>query len=576
MAILCVGPSIGCYSTISAAVAAANPGDTIMVAAGTYTEVTQIVISKQLTLLGAQAGVDARGRTFPPSPLTESIVKFAFSTGPLNLGLFSLQADGIVIDGFTMTNTASGGGGISSAISTSSTFSGYQIVNTIFTMNDVGIELNSSNSPLLPNLIQHNLFQADFKDGIYTTSNQLFNTLIDSNSFLNGDSEASINLDNAQNITITNNLFENDNSVSLNSTSTTTNTTINIIIANNCFHRTQGTAVFVAGGANLVSILANSFVDGIVGGAAIGVRQNIFNPNVANTNITIQNNNFIHNGRGLFIEAGAYNTGGSTMPLLDAVNNWWNSVQGPGGVPGNTDPDADKIVDQNIPTVVDFIPFATVPFPATGPCMQPMPPTPTPTPTPIIIPSSSILLTDASLLGVESKIQSLSGCKKRHNCDRKEKAHKSSRRGKSEKSCSSSNNHHNVVSILITIKNVGSSQSQPVTVVNKLPRGSEIVALNLLASLSNEFSCVQVPKVFIVDDGRSKHKDHRDSKDGNLIFLIEKVFAMTAVTFLLQITAPTCSSSSSSSSSNNAAENKVEIFSSSPVLVGSSITFVKS
>jgi nitrous oxidase accessory protein NosD len=64
-AIRCVNPGghLGCKSTISAAVAAASPGDTIVVAPGTYKEA--VVITKSLSLIGLdglQPVIDATGR----------------------------------------------------------------------------------------------------------------------------------------------------------------------------------------------------------------------------------------------------------------------------------------------------------------------------------------------------------------------------------------------------------------------------------------------------------------------------------------------------------------------------------
>src|ERR1041385_5416731 len=79
------------FTSINAAVAVASPGDTIQVCAGTYNEVVQV--SKTLTILGAQATVDARTRAVPIT--SESSV----GSGD---GAFQILANNVVIDGFTI------------------------------------------------------------------------------------------------------------------------------------------------------------------------------------------------------------------------------------------------------------------------------------------------------------------------------------------------------------------------------------------------------------------------------------------------------------------------------------------
>lgn len=111
-------------STISAAIAAAAAGDTIRVAAGSYAEA--ITVNKTLTLLGAQAGVDARTRSVPLTE--ESVVENA----PNNVKLW---ASDVVIDGFVIQNLQNTG------LDTVIGASGYHILNNIIRGNTTGIYL---------------------------------------------------------------------------------------------------------------------------------------------------------------------------------------------------------------------------------------------------------------------------------------------------------------------------------------------------------------------------------------------------------------------------------------------------
>jgi hypothetical protein len=84
------------YPSISLAVAAAAPGDTIRVCPGSYAD--NVIVNKSLTIRGAQAGNFYAGRTFASAneSTVAGITPFA--------GVFSVEAPNVTIDGFSVTN----------------------------------------------------------------------------------------------------------------------------------------------------------------------------------------------------------------------------------------------------------------------------------------------------------------------------------------------------------------------------------------------------------------------------------------------------------------------------------------
>ncbi len=94
----------GTYPTVQAAIDAADPGDTINVAAGTYMVTSTINENKSLTINGPQANVDPRpsygsART-PGNPGTEAIIDAGGTLGTI----IEFTADDCVLNGLEVRN----------------------------------------------------------------------------------------------------------------------------------------------------------------------------------------------------------------------------------------------------------------------------------------------------------------------------------------------------------------------------------------------------------------------------------------------------------------------------------------
>lgn len=125
----------GCnQKTISAAVAAAAPGDSIEVRAGTFRE-SVTIDTPRLELRGAKGGTDARGRR----NVGETVV-----TGPDGGFLLGSNADDVTIDGFRISGgtRSTSGTAKGTGIVTSPGVAGARIINNVITSNVRGIRLN--------------------------------------------------------------------------------------------------------------------------------------------------------------------------------------------------------------------------------------------------------------------------------------------------------------------------------------------------------------------------------------------------------------------------------------------------
>ena len=361
------------YTSIQTAINAAANGDTIEVCPGTYTE--NLTLGKDLTLNGAQAGVDARTRASGPSESTVS------STGTL-LTLIAGSANSTV-DGFTFM------GGTRGIESASGPISGLSLLNDrvvgftgngIF-LNDTGIDITADQNVVdgtsktggggLLHLDQDNF------DGFRMTDSNIVDGATGTGLFVDGNHNVGPS---PRTPLLDGNVFDGNA------------TGANLGRFAFEFGDITGNTFSDSGFDGLQGGIQNSLIDGneFAGNGRDGLALTGFggtaDPTRGAQNNTIENNEFTGNAEGIFFTVSQFpgtistntanqnnivgNTVGVTYNGTETINvecNWWESASGPTatGNPGGTG-------DPAVGAGLDYTPWLIAPAPG-GACLGPLP-----------------------------------------------------------------------------------------------------------------------------------------------------------------------------------------------------------
>jgi hypothetical protein len=297
------------YGTIQGAIDAAQPGDVVRVGPGAYEE--SVVIDKTLTLMGIQAGIDARIRPGTPAFETAVVPSRSESFG------FLVQANNVVINGFTVRDGEDGCG-----ICISGSVSGTRVINNIVKNNVAGVRLNNAGDAQA--VIRHNVFDSNNAPGAWSgnaifSDETLRNAAVLDNSFSGHLSAAFIATFTSRavktsDVTFQRNKMNGDGSVALYYAS-------DVRILDNRFTNPVRPAVVVGGGNDGIEILANHF-----SGAPAITLPVVLDPDGdidPSKNVVIRFNGFEMTApAAISIASGRY------LGSLHAENNYWGCRQG--------------------------------------------------------------------------------------------------------------------------------------------------------------------------------------------------------------------------------------------------------
>ncbi|GAA1836920.1 hypothetical protein GCM10009836_14360 [Pseudonocardia ailaonensis] len=289
--------TLGCpgstAATLAAAVAAAPSGGTVQVCAGTFAG--GVTITKPLTLLGAKAGVDGRGRT---TTAGESVITGA-GTAAITVGT---GVSGVRIDGFTIANAVQATT-TQAGILAVSNGAGITISDNVISRFSFGVNMNSNGSA--PSLVSRNRFAENNgvggQAGVFLCCGPANNLTISDNYFTghSGDAATAVNTAGDAAHPSTGLKIVNNQSIDDSTFAVVVNATGAVVSHNQVIHTATstvpaGSAILVGGGTNGVAVSDNS----IVGGQSTGVRvSNAFGP--ANIGLTVTGNNVVDRQNGV-------------------------------------------------------------------------------------------------------------------------------------------------------------------------------------------------------------------------------------------------------------------------------------
>jgi len=319
------------FGTIQAAIDAATVGDVIEVAAGTYNEFVDV--SKELTILGANAGVDPNTDT----RTAESIIDY---NGDYAVEIF---ASNVTFDGFSVSNNLGNAVRISVGRNTSG------IVNAVTVKNNIATGSAILSCPTCTGLYMGVMSFDNFELSTYTSQNIAFTNNLITVSETNG---RGITMSAYNDSQLTGSIAISDNHI-LTSGSPTSTAGIEL-------RSTSGNTSM-----QNVAVSKNT-IDGFdIGGVWVrlnptaNISENLFGGNVANTyDIRLDhdpannNNVIVHNS----FSGSTAAVRNNTTAVVDATCNWW----------GTTD---SELIPTKILGPVTWFPFWVS---DEGPCLQKM------------------------------------------------------------------------------------------------------------------------------------------------------------------------------------------------------------